>query len=308
MNLRLWCAPGRASRHRGCGRACRALLVGLALLQVAGLARADGGHHALWAVSGRHNTVYLLGSVHVLRPEDSALPDVMQRAYARARKLVMEVDPGEARGIASLADLNLDATLLPPGESLQAVLGADLYARFSTRVRQLGLDPEFLDRFQPWFAALTLEQLDLTRSGYDASAGVDLQLAARAQADHKPIVGLETLEQQLGFFAALTPAAQRSFLEQTLDESGDEETEAIVRAWERGDAAGLAVLARRSAADAPELFRLLTAERNRRWLPRITALLGEDEDCLVVVGALHLVGSDGLVALLERRGYRVVQQ
>jgi uncharacterized protein YbaP (TraB family) len=273
-------------------------------------AGADGGHHMLWAVQGRHATVYLLGSVHVLKPEQSALPAEAQAAYAESGKVMLEVALDSAQSPGALQAATLAQGLLPAGQSLRDTLGEPLYRRFSEHARTLGLDAELVRQFQPWLAALTLQQLQLANSGYEAGAGVDLQLAGRAQADHKTIVGLETLEEQFGLFAQLTPVQQREFLEQTLDEvdEGDAEVDDIVNAWRQGDARRLAAVLQKSREESPELFRLLTTDRNHRWLPKILALLAGDEDCLVIVGALHLVGSEGLIDLLEKRGYHPVQQ
>ena len=120
---------------------------------------------------------------------------------------------------------------------------------------------------------------------------------------------LETVEEQLGFFAKLPTEQQRQFLRATLKDLDTEGSDAavMVRAWQRGDSAELERLLRKESGDTPELFRMLTTDRNRRWLPRIVALLSESQDYLVIVGALHLVGSDGLIELLRRQGYSVVQ-
>jgi hypothetical protein len=167
-----------------------------------------------------------------------------------------------------------------------------------------------MDRFQPWFAALVLEQTALGQSGLEAGSGVDEQFAQRAQADGKPIVALETVDEQLGFFAHLSVEQQRQYLRSTLKDLDTEGADAalMVSAWQRGDSDSLERLMRKESANNPELFRMLTTDRNRKWLPKIVAMLAEDQEYLVVVGALHLVGNDGLVALLRRQGFTVEQR
>jgi uncharacterized protein YbaP (TraB family) len=274
------------------------------------VALADGARHTLWAVQGRHNTVYLLGSVHVLKPVDSALPVEAQAAYAHAQTLVMEVALDDAALQGAVQASMLAQGMLPEGQTLEGVLGAALYARLQAQAAALGLNARLVNRFQPWLAAMALQQAQLSRAGYDPGAGVDMQFAVRAQADRKSVIGLETLEEQLGFFSQLTPEQQRELLRQTLDEvaQGDAEVEEIVTAWKLGDTRRLDQLLEKSRRQSPDLFRLLTTERNRRWLPRIVALLGEEQDCLVIVGAMHLVGPEGLVELLQKQGYRAVQE
>lgn len=290
-------------------RPLRACAAALALLLPI-WAVADGGHHTLWAVHGRHNTVYLLGSVHVLKPEDSALPAEAEAAYQHAQTLVLEVAVDQAFAPDALRAAMLAQGTLPAGRTLRGELGDALYARLGERSRSFGLDAAWLDRLRPWLPALLLQQAELAHAGYAAEAGVDLQIARQAQADRKAVIGLETLDEQFGLFAQLTDAQQREFLARTLAELDDLDTQAgdIVAAWRAGDTRGLEAALHKSRAESPELFRVLTTDRNRRWLPQILGLLEHDEDCLVIVGALHLVGREGLVALLEQRGFHPVQQ
>ena len=298
------CARNPAARARG---AIIALLLLLPWALAAAGATPD--RHCLWEVRGARNTVYLLGSVHMLNAADGVLPGVMSDAYARSATLVMELDLNAA-GPDSMLGSAVEATLLPEGQALSGVLGPQLYAEFMARAEPLGLDPALAERLQPWFAAMLLEQLTLAGSGFAADSGVDMQFAHRAQLDHKPIIALETVAEQLGYFSQLTQPQQLEFLRTTLHELDNEgaETATVVRAWQQGDAAELERLMREDAARSPELYRILTTDRNRKWLPRIKEFLGDGQNYLVVVGALHLVGRDGLVELLRQQGYAVVQR
>lgn len=271
--------------------------------------RAEGDHHTFWEFKGRSNTVYLLGSVHMLKPSESSLPAEILHAYAQSRALVMELDLNDVN-MDALLGTGLESAMLPEGQTLSEVLGPELYAMLVAHAKPLGLEPEIMARFQPWFAALMLEQTALSQSGFEAGAGVDEQFAQRAREDNKPIIALETVEEQLGFFAHLPPEQQRQFLRATLKELDTEGSEAavMVGAWRRGDIAALERLLRKESSDNPELFRMLTTDRNHKWLPKIVGLLSENQDYLVIVGALHLVGSDGLIELLKGQGYRAVQR
>ena len=279
------------------------------ILFLAPAARADEAHHTLWIAKGAHNTVYLLGSVHVLKPGDRDLPTEALRAYSQAAALVMEID---LNSLGADPSLGIDPSLesLPEGETLAGVLGASVYERFATHARTLGLTPGIFSTFQPWFAAMAMQQAELSHQGFDASSGVDEQFAERAASDHKPIIALETVQQQLGFFAHLSIDQQRRFLLYMLDDADDafDSADAVVAAWRSGDVVRLEGLLRESLNKYPELFRMLTIDRNRRWLPTVTGLLADRQDYLVIVGALHLVGEDGLVNLLRQAGYRVEQR
>lgn len=280
-----------------------------AALVCSGVAFGDEPHHALWRVKGVHNTVYLLGSVHVLKPADAELPPEALAAYARAGSLVLEVDLHEA-GAPELAEQTARLAALPADRTLEGELGDETWASVVSHAREAGLDPGQLQHVQPWFAAMLLLRLELVRQGFAFESGVESQLLQRADADHKRVVGLETMADQLGLFAHLSPDQQRRFLRYTLEDVDDStaEIDAIVAAWRHGDVAGLEQLLGRSFADFPELYAPLTSDRNRRWMPQLERLLHERQDCLVVVGALHLVGRDGLVDLLRSRGYTVVQR
>jgi uncharacterized protein YbaP (TraB family) len=265
-------------------------------------------HHIFWEVKGKHNTIYLLGSVHMLKPDDSALPPEALRAYAQSKTLVMELDLNDAGAEGALAG-ETEMALLPEGQTLSTMLGSDLFAKFKAHAAVVGLDTDMVERFQPWFAAVMLEQLQLAKAGFDASSGVDMQFAQRAQVDGKPIIGLETMDEQLSIFATMSDQQQREFVRSTLDESdaNANETEEVVQAWKNGDTAKLERLMRDNTQESPELYRKLTVDRNRKWLPRIEQMLHGDDNYLVIVGALHLIGRDGVVDLLERQGYTPVQ-
>jgi uncharacterized protein YbaP (TraB family) len=287
---------------------CRALLLAV-LVGAAATAHADSARHTFWAVKGQYNTVYLLGSVHVLKAGDHQLPPEALRAYAGAGALVMELDLND-ESAEGLGGGSFDGMLLPDGQTLSAALGPAAYATLQSHLKPLGLDAEQFSQMQPWFVAMSVEQLELARLGFDPESGVEMQFTRRAQADHKPVIALETAAEQLRIFANLSPEQQRHFLLYCLDDAEDsgKQMDSIVTAWQHGDTAQLERLLGEGFAKFPELFRLLTTDRNRRWLPRIESMLHDRQDYLVIVGALHLVGSDGLVALLGGDGYKVVQQ
>jgi len=271
-------------------------------------AQADGAHHSLWVVKGRDNTVVLLGSIHMLRPDASELPAEALEAYEHAAALVMEVDLNSV----SAADIATSmATLgaLPEEQTLERALGPELYARLKIQAAADGLDAGLLQHTQPWLVALMLDQLQMAKLGFATASGVDEQLAQRAAGDHKRIIGLETMDEQLGLFSHLSAEQQRRYLRYTLDEQKNaaQELAAMVAAWRSGDTLALEKLMNEGFSDFPDLQRVLTSDRNRKWLDTLLPLLKDKRDYLVVVGAMHLVGGQGLVALLRERGYSVVQ-
>jgi uncharacterized protein YbaP (TraB family) len=268
-------------------------------------ARAAG---PVWAIRGAHDTVYLAGSIHLLRAADAELPPALTRAYADSAQLVMEIDLAGLDPGAALGTL-MEHGGLPGQESLREVAGEPRYARTAAAASALGLPGASLDHEAPWMVALQLTELDYARQGYDPEQGVEQQLLRRALADHKSTAGLETLADELTVFGALTPAAQLRFLDMVLDDLADSggETRAVLAAWRRGDTARLAALLAREYRAFPALYDALVTDRNRHWLPQIERLLEGNRNCLIVVGALHLVGEGGLLEALRRDGHPAVQ-
>jgi uncharacterized protein len=285
------------------GSACRWLLA----LGVLGCLSAEAAS-PVWAIRGAHNTVYLAGSIHLLPEAEAALPPGFERAYADSSRLVMEidlgkVDPGEALGTL------LEHGGLAEGASLRELTGAARYARASAAAAALGLPAAAMDHEAPWMVGLQLTELEYARLGFDPQQGVEQQLLAHALADHKSTTGLESLADEMSVFEALTPQAQLRFLDMVLDDLDDtgNETRTVLSAWRRGDASQLAALLAAEYRSFPALYDSLVTDRNRHWLPQIERLLHGDENCLVVVGALHLVGRGGLLEALRKDGHAAQQ-
>jgi len=262
----------------------------------------------VWVIHGAHSTLYLAGSVHLLPEQDAVLPAAFERAYAASAKLVMELDLGNLDQTA-VAGWMLEHGTLPAGTSLPEILGEQRYARVAAAAAELGLPAELLKAQAPWVVGLELADLDYIRLGLDPQHGVEEQLVQRAQADGKPTAGLETLDEELGSLEALPREAQLRMLDQTLSELKDapEELRQVLIAWRRGDVPKLAALLSREYRDFPALYRPLVTARNQQWLPQIERLLSGQQNCLVVVGSLHLVGTGGLLELLRKDGFTPVQ-
>jgi uncharacterized protein YbaP (TraB family) len=166
-----------------------------------------------------------------------------------------------------------------------------------------------LSPFKPWVAALTLIVVQLQKLGYDPSFGIDRQLAQRAQQANKPISGLETAEYQFDQLDRLSRVMQEMMLRQSFTEMEQlgKTVDEMVLAWRNGDVASAEKLFLESMTDYPEIREKLLDERNHNWLPKIDQFLKLDEDVLVVVGAAHLLGKNGVIELLKSRGYKMEQ-
>jgi hypothetical protein len=197
---------------------------------------------------------------------------------------------------------------LPEGQTLESVIGAEQYVKVARLAGTLDVPELVIARLEPWAAAMVLTQFALSKTGYDAQLGIDMQLVERARADGKTVDGLETVEDQLGVFDARSLDEQTRFL---VDSAADvpllaADLERLISAWRAGDLGALERELDQERIHAPGLYDELLGARNRKWLPKIEALLERDQNYLVVVGALHFVGEDGLLELLKRGGHKPV--
>jgi uncharacterized protein YbaP (TraB family) len=274
---------------------------------LAASADAEHARGVLWSLKGKTNTVYLLGSVHFLRPSEQ-LPKTVDAAYLDAEQLLMEIDMDDLDPLHT-QQLTLELGMLPEGQTLESQLGAAAYAKVSEYARSIGVEPMLLNRFKPWLAALTLVQLQLMKLGLDPNAGIEQRFAARASQDKKEIRGLETLREQLAMMANLPAAQQREFLLYSVEdtERATREIDELIAAWRVGDTARLSKLMAEGFEQYPDLYRPMTVDRNRKWIAPLEQLLDDRDDYLVIVGALHLVGDDSVIELLEKRGHRIVR-
>ena len=282
----------------------------LLCLAFAAPAAADDEAHAvtLWRIDGGTNAVYILGSIHLLRPEDHPLPTAIDAAYEDAEVIVMELDMDDLDPAYTQAAFNA-AGVLPDGTTLRDMMGEDDYRAAEEAAEVIDIPLDMLARSEPWLAAMTVELMMLYRSGFNPLLGVEMTMTNRAIADGKPIMGLETVDEQLGFLDGLPLPAQREMLLQTLAQSAGLEAtvDGLVDAWRHGDTAMLERELLAGIAEQRELHEILIVERNERWAGTIRSWLGDEDDYLVVVGALHLVGEDGVPALLDRAGLEIRQ-
>lgn len=257
----------------------------------------------LWELDSQNNRVLLMGSIHFLRATDYPLHESLEAAYNTADTLVMELNLSgldQAAAQASIVKLGMD----PQGRTLRDLIGSESYDKASLLAADIGVPLVLFDQFEPWFAALSITQLRMQQLGFEPGWGVEAQLTRKAEKDGKVVVGLESFEEQLGFMDGLDLQTQSAFLLQSLDDAASvqNEVEAIVAAWRQGDSEALEQLLLQGVQAAPNLYDAILVQRNRNWVQPIQALLDTRENHLVVVGALHLVGEDSIIALLHEAG------
>ena len=266
--------------------------------------------HCLWRVSSQSCDVYLLGSIHLLKPEHYPLAGVIEDAFAGADAVVFELDL-DTTETPEAQQVMLSAGMYKDGRTLKSVLDDGTYTRLATKLTELGMDMNTaqLQMFKPWTVMLMIAVIEMQRLGFQPELGVDRHFYDRAKAAGKEIIGLETFEEQIRLFDVLTEGQQDALILQMLDdmEVFDEEFDRILAAWRTGDAGQIEATLLKSFEVYPDIFDSFISERNRKWLERIEAFLGQDKTYLVVVGAGHLVGDVGLVKLLDEKGFDLEQ-
>jgi uncharacterized protein YbaP (TraB family) len=270
----------------------------------------------LWKASNGDRTVYLLGSFHLLRPDDYPLSADVDAAFADAESLLFEMAPSEMESPTLPLRMG-QAALRTDGTTLDSELPPATVARLqawytanATRLQAAGMTAQGLQMFEPWFVGLTVGIVGMTDAGLDPALGIDRHFADAAVAAGKPTAGFETGTQQIALLDGMDAEEQVQFLDEALGDAqpGSEELETLHALWRAGDATALwERMAADMRHDYPKLYQRINVERNDAWLPVIEARLqgAGDEDTLVVVGALHLLGSDGLVEKLRAHGYAV---
>ena len=258
---------------------------------------------ALWVVKDADTTIYLFGTVHVLKPGLDWFDDGIKQAFDSSDELALELvmpPPAEMQRIVTELGTN------PAGPPLPDQLPPAEAAKMRAALPELGLAPDALDHADPWLAATMLSVLPLRQLGYDDQEGAELVLTRAAKREGKRIEGLETPGQQLGYVDALPLPAQRKLLIETIDgipEAGAK-VEQAVAAWSKGDADGLARLINADMATSPELAEALLVRRNRNWAEWIARRMARPGTVFVAVGAGHLAGDRSVQAELARRGLK----
>lgn len=264
-------------------------------------------HPPIYVVRDADSTMFLFGTVHVRRPGSPWGGPEAQAALAAADEVWTEViitPEGEAAAQA----LALQLGQAPAGEGLSTHLTPAQNQRLQALLQRLGIPAALIEPYRPWFAAITLSIVPLIQSGYDPMSGVDRAVDAVGDASGKQMSAFESVEQQMAFLSGFTEEQQIEMLLDAIDEAekGAAELDQMIAAWEQGDLSGLERLAiDEMRRDYPELYDVLLVRRNRAWIDVMVAELNESGVDFIAVGAAHLLGEDGLVALLEARGYTV---
>jgi len=286
----------------------KSLLLLLSLVSLLDIMPTISADSSVWKITSGENTVYLGGTVHLLRPSDYPLPEEYEQAYQESAVLVFETD------ISSMNDLSIQAETLKQltytdGQSLDTVLNDEAYNALSEYIATIGIPMAMIEQFKPGMIISMLQLLEFQKIGFTPQ-GVDAYFNIRAMSDAKTLEELESLEEQIGFLAAMGEGNENEFILLSLSDLDEtaEVMEDMIFAWRTGDNEKLSeMFVADMLNEAPELYESLLRGRNLNWIPQIDKMLADEDVEFVLVGAAHLVGNDGLLELLKARGYKVSQ-
>jgi len=298
-------------------KADRVNYFGIALLLVVSLAQPVAAQeaaakktarHTLWKINGTNSTVYLLGSIHLLKESNYPLPAPIESAFSNSQIAVFEADVSEMEQPEAQMKLMTKARL-PEGQTLKDQLSAETYVQFQEQVKKLEMPDMVFAQFKPSLAAIMLAMLELQKLGFDPGHGVDKHFFDRARKDGKQIVPLETVDFQINLVTEFTREEGELLMKATLKDIDNTRKMygEILKAWQTGDAEALEKLINEAMREAPVIAKRMLTDRNHNWLPKVRELVRGNKTAIVIVGAGHLVGREGVVELLKKEGLKVTQ-
>jgi uncharacterized protein YbaP (TraB family) len=255
---------------------------------------------ALWVIKDEDTTIYLFGSIHVLKPGLGWFDDGVKTAFDSSDQLVLElVDLPAAETQALFGKLAMDQQ----GKTLRSKMNDADRAVYDAAMGKLGIPSPSFDPFEPWAAGIAMSLMAMQKAGFDPNSGVEKQLTAAAKVSNKPIAGLETAEFQLGIFDTLPEADQIAFLVETAKMIDDTNSmmDKMVNMWGSADTESLAQLLNEGMTSRT-LYDALLTKRNANWAKWISAQMKKPGVTFMAVGAGHLAGSTSVQALLPAYG------
>ncbi|MDH3974280.1 MAG: TraB/GumN family protein [Deltaproteobacteria bacterium] len=263
---------------------------------------------SLWKVQSGSSVIYLGGTIHILRSSDFPLPKEFDSAYADSKIITFETDL-DAMQSPEIQQLMVSQGMYSDGRTLDKVLSKEAYGKLKKYCDGLGLPLEALNRMKPSMVVFTVLALELKKLGVD-SGGVDFYYDRKAAADGKKRDSLETLEEQIGFLTAMGEGNESNFVIHSIDDFKETSTllDEMISAWRAGDIQKLSDLfVKDIKKEFPKLYKNLLTDRNKKWLKKIDAYMKTPEKEFLLVGVAHMLGKEGLINQLKKRGYEVTK-
>tara|TARA_R110002126_G_scaffold10245_86_gene46831 strand:+ start:7184 stop:8047 length:864 start_codon:yes stop_codon:yes gene_type:complete len=262
---------------------------------------------SVWKVSKDGQHFYLAGTVHLLSKSDYPLPTAYDTAFNASSQLLFETDLNALTSPAGLTKM-MQQNTYPDGQDLQQVLSPEVYQQLKNYTTERNMPIAAVSRFKPGFAAMMLASVEMQRLGA-AETGVDMHYMQLGMQQGKTVTGLETMDEHLAVLDGMNQLDADVIIQSTLDDMHQVESQLtqMKKAWRDGDTKLLEQLFIGDLKEMPQLYDILLVQRNHAWLPQLQALNSDGQTTMVLVGALHLAGTDGLLTLLQQQGYSLTQ-
>jgi len=261
---------------------------------------------SVWKVQSGKSVAYIGGTCHILRETDYPLPAEFDRAYKASDTLVFETDIAKFKEPATIAKMMARVTY-PDGSTVDKHLSAKAYAELSTYCQSNSIPLAMFQKFRPAMLMVTLTMMELAKLGA-TEEGVDQFYQKKATNDKKPVEGLETVDQQINYVATMAEGNEDEFVTYSLADMATlrQDFRALAKSWRKGDVAKLdELMVAELKTRMPKLYKSLVTDRNGNWLPLIEDYLKTPQIEFILVGVAHLVGPDGVIETLRKKGYKV---
>ncbi len=264
--------------------------------------------NCLWRVETETNSVYFLGSIHMLKKECYPLKSAINDAYDTAQVVVFEINIDSSQSSHIQQKIMVEA-MSKDGKTLKDKLNSETYERASQKMQEAGVNIEQFNMFEPWFLSISLMALKIKKLGFNPVYGLDYHFFNKAKKDGKQVMSLETIDFQIDLFNELNFKDKEAIVQQTLDELNllEEQLQKLIDSWIKGDTKQLEFMVLESFKSYPHIYNTFLIQRNKKWIDKIESLLKADKNCLIIAGTAHLLGDKGVLSLLQEKGYVVEQ-
>lgn len=267
----------------------------------------------LYKLSSNGSTIYIMGSIHLAKPELYPLEEKITQAYNKSEFLVVEVDPSSQESIQAMQETMISSGIYTRNKSLETELSKKTYNVLKGYANKTGISLEQIEKMKPWVVMLQVTITEMMRLGYMPELGIDKHFLDKAKSGNKTIIELETAQQQMALLSKDEKTFQDKLLLYTLESMSELEPmlDEMFKAWKQGDTKAfekIMTLPLKTDASLKDVYADLITKRNHQMTEKIEGFIRSKKDCFVVVGSGHVVGREGIVALLRNRGYQLTQK
>lgn len=260
---------------------------------------------SLWKVEGKGTTLFIGGTIHLLSPDDYPLPAEYDSAFSRSDKLIFEADIAQMENPEVAQRLVLKA-MYSDDRTLKSVLNQENYKALEEEADKLNIPLFQMEKFKPSMVVMTIMMMKMKQLGLTAE-GVDKHFYNKANEDNKELGFLETLEEQIDLIVNMGEGNENDFVKYSLKdfENMEEELDDLTTTWRDGSSRIMIKQVKTMKKEFPDIYQSLLIDRNNAWMPVIEKYLNDDTIEFILVGVMHLIGKDGVLKLLEKKGYKV---